>query len=100
MSKGKYLNNAERAQIFTLMSNDIKIVQIAKTIGRSGNAIENVMQTGYNYGIKKKTRGNTRLSPHDHRLILSQASKKLTSSFQIQCSLNNSQTTLTCFKPS
>ena len=104
MPNGKYLNNTERAQIFALMSNDIKIAQIAKTIGRSRNAIENFIKKGYNYGIKKKTRRNIKLSPHDHRLILRQASKKLTSSSQIQCSLNlsvfqNSKTTLKCFKP-
>ena len=54
MPKGKYLNDAERAQIFALMSNDIKIAQMAKTIGRSRNAIENVLKKGYNYGIEKK----------------------------------------------
>ena len=79
MPKGKYLNDAKRAQIFALMSNDIKIVQITKAIGRSRNTIENVIKKGYNYEIKKKTRGNTKLSPHDHRFILRQASKELTS---------------------
>jgi len=54
MPKGTYLNYVEIAQILALRSSNIKIAQIAKTIGRSRNVVENFIKKGDNYGKKRK----------------------------------------------
>ena len=81
-------NDEEISQILALRFNNIKIVQIAKTKGGSINVMENFIKNGKNYGHKKKSRGNTKLSSLGSWLILRHVSKELTSSSTIQCSVN------------
>ena len=62
MPTGKYLSEAERAQILALQVNKIKICDIATTICRSRHAVDNFLKNTDGYGKKKKTRGNTKVS--------------------------------------
>ena len=60
MSKGKRLNTAEIAKIEVLRKIWFSNCHIARELGRSKGVIKNFIQK--KYGIKKKTKGNTKLS--------------------------------------
>ena len=65
MPKGKYLNETEKAVIDQLKSIELSNRDIAKRINRDEKVVRNYLAKGKDYGKKKKTKGNTKITNRD-----------------------------------
>lgn len=83
MPAGKYLSKEERIKIDLLKENELPITQIARKINRSTKAVRNYLKLKENYGIKKKTKGNTKISLRIKNIIRSEVKKNKLSAAQI-----------------
>lgn len=83
MSKGKRLNASEVSTITALKKAGFSNRQIAKEIERSEHVIRNLLKKGVTYGIKKKTKGNSKLSGLLKGRIRTEAAKNRLNSTQI-----------------
>ncbi len=95
MPAGKYLTDYVKGQIIAYHNSGKKQREIGQLINRSQTVVKNFLLKKENYGIKKPTKGNSKLTSQDKRQILWKArSKKLTST-QIKANLNVSVTSRT-----
>ena len=83
MSKGKFLSREERFKIDLLKKNGVTNNEICKEINRSYKVITNYLKLKENYGLKRKTMGNTKISSRDKNRIRSEATENKLSAAQI-----------------
>lgn len=83
MPKGKFLSREERLKIDLLKENGESNNKIATKINRSTKVIRNYLQLKENYGLKKKTSGNTKISSRDKNRVRFEATKNRLSAAQI-----------------
>lgn len=62
MGKGKYLSQSEQILVRELKSRGESNRKIARVIHRSEAAIRNLLKKGKTYGVKKKTKGNSKIT--------------------------------------
>ena len=70
MSRGKYLTELEKAVVRELKKDGKSNREIARRIGRSEAVIRNVLKKSNAYGVKKKTKGNSKISNRDRNRII------------------------------
>lgn len=87
MARAAYLNDEERIQIRIYKEEGYSNRAIAKKIGRSECVIRNLIKKGINYGIKKKTKGNKKLTKKQIRAIKRLATKKKLNCSQVKVKL-------------
>lgn len=75
MPKNSYLTPYEKGKIDAFLLTGKSVNSISKTIKRSRTAITNYIKRKDKYGIKKPTKGNSKLSRRDIRRVLHTASK-------------------------
>lgn len=77
MPSGKYLSFEERAKIDAWMApgllNKPSVASMAQMLGRSRKVITNYMTLGPNYGVKKRTKGNSKLTNRQKVQIIEEA---------------------------
>ncbi len=88
MPSAKYLSDPEMAVIDQLLSLELSNCEIARRINRSEGVIRNYIKKGSNYGKKKKTKGNQKLSNRQKNQIYSLASGGKHSAQEIATELN------------
>lgn len=88
MGKGKRLNEVEITQINLLSRLGYSNRHIAREIGRSEGVIRNFYKKSQNYGIKKRTKGNSKLTARQKGQIRHEATKNRLNSSQIIAKLN------------
>jgi transposase len=80
MPRGKYLNDEEKIQIRIYHEEGYSARSIGTKLGRSNTVISNFLKKGKDYGNKKKTKGNTKLTKRQIGKIKQAARKHLNSS--------------------
>jgi transposase len=83
MPRNKFLTDAERVKIQTYKKCGVSNRQIAKKIHRSEKVVRNFLKLGSKYGIRRKTKGNTKISLLQMSKIRHEASKNHLSSAEI-----------------
>jgi transposase len=79
MPSGKYLSDAEKAVIKTLHDENCSISFIASRVHRSRHVVSNFLKKKGDYGKKKKTKGNTKITNRQkNQLIKLATSEKFT----------------------
>lgn len=88
MPRNKYLTESEKVIIDSMISQGTSIRQIGRNIVRSDRVVRNYLRLGSKYGVKRKTKGNTKLTLRIKGQIKDAASRKKLSSSQIVGELN------------
>ena len=70
MPKKSYLSESEQSVVRELKKTGMSNREIGRRVNRSEAAIRNVLKKGEKYGVKKKTKGHTKLSNRDRNRIL------------------------------
>jgi transposase len=92
MPAGQYLTDIEKGQIIGYYNSGKSQREIGRLIGRSQTVVKNFLRKKENYGIKKPTKGNSKLSPSDKRQILRTARAGNLTSTDIKAELEVSVT--------
>jgi transposase len=95
MPSGKYLTDFEKGQITAYNREGKPRLEIAQLINISKTVVTNFLNKKEKYGIKRPTKGNSKLTNRDKRRIFRLASNELVTSTDIKNSLNLSVTTRT-----
>jgi len=88
MPLGKALNACEKQRILDLRSSGQSIRQISKTINRSKTAVFQFIKNGDNYGGTMKRGPKQKISCRTKRIIIKEASNKMTSCAKIRHQLD------------
>lgn len=70
MPKGKFLDETERRLILELKDVGQSNRAIAKRIGRGETVVRNFLKKGENYGIRKKNKGNSKITNRERNRII------------------------------
>lgn len=84
MPKAKYLNDEERVLVSVYHEEGYSNREIGRKIGRSEGVVRAFLKKADNYGIKKATKGNTKLSQRDKNKIKYEATKNFLNCTQIK----------------
>jgi transposase len=95
MPAGKYLTEYEKGQILGYKSSGKSNREIGALIGRSKTVVGNFLSKKENYGIKKPTKGNSKLNRRDKSRILRAVRAKKMNSTQIKNELSLTVTSRT-----
>jgi len=88
MGRRPSLTEKERGRIDGLREAGLSISAIAKRTNRSRDAVSRYLQDPEGYGKRKKTKGNTKLSPHATRHLLREGAKGNSSAAQLKFQLS------------
>lgn len=92
MPSGKYLSVEERAKIDAWRDpRNVQVLsmgEIGRRLNRSTKAVSNYITKGSNYGLKKKTRGNSKLNQRQVNCIIQEAVKNRMNATEIRAKLN------------
>jgi transposase len=88
MGHGKQLNEKEKGQIEAHSKTGASIYRISKEIGRSRDVITKYLQNKDGYGTNYRTGRKPKLSPRQHRQIVSLASNSTKSCAKIAAELD------------
>ncbi|XP_055604196.1 uncharacterized protein LOC129752442 [Uranotaenia lowii] len=70
MAKDRYLSESEQKVALELKKTGMSNREIARRIKRSETVIRNLLKKGEKYVVKKKTKGNTKISNRERNQIL------------------------------
>lgn len=91
MPRGKFLSSDERAKIDAWRDNRNAVVlsmsEIGRRLGRSTSVVSHYIRKGTAYGVKKKTKGNQKLTKRQIHCIYQEASKNRMNSAEIKAKL-------------
>jgi len=88
MGRRPSLTEKERGRIDGLREGGLSISAIAKRTNRSRDAVSCYLRDPEGYGKRKKTKGNTKLSPHATRHLLREGAKGNSSAAQLKFQLS------------
>lgn len=83
MAHGKFLTDEEKIKINIHNENGCNVSEIARKINRSIKVVRNYLKLGLKYGIRKKTKGNSKLTKRQIGQIKDEATKNHLNSSQI-----------------
>ena len=88
MPKGTFLSDQEKIQIKFFHDQGCSNREIGRKIGRSESVVRNFFKKGQNNGVRKSTKGNTKLTRRQLNLIKQEATRNKLNSTQIRNKLN------------